>query len=283
MTTTDAHSFLSGRNAWVTGAASGMGRATALALAAAGARVAVGSPTDADAALLAEGETADLLTMAELTELEAELSREGRPALAGRLDVASDSSVDGFLAAIERRLGPVDILVNAAYAGAKAKVAGHDDRLWHRLFEINVHGAYRTIRRCLPGMIERGWGRIVNIGSTAATVGAADSAAYCASKAGLLGLTRCVALEGAPHGVSCNMISPGWVKSRQSRLAYERQIALHGLAKTVEEFLEEAAQAIPQRRLLEPGEIGALAVFLCREEALGITMEDIRVSAGSLW
>ena len=131
-------------------------------------------------------------------------------------------------------------------------------------------------------MIERKWGRIINIASTAASVGAVTSGAYCASKAGVVGLTKCVALEGAPHGVTCNAISPTWVNTSFGRdwmgdIA-EKQEGREGAA-----YIADAEAANPQGRLLDPSEVAALALYLCRDEALGMTMQDLTLSAGSLW
>ena len=109
--------------------------------------------------------------------------------------------------------GKVDILANAAGITAEKLICGHSEQLWLKVMDVNANGPFRTIKLILPGMIERRWGRIINISSTAASVGAKTSGAYCASKAAVLGLTRCVALEGAEHGVSCNAISPGWVQT----------------------------------------------------------------------
>ena len=146
----------------------------------------------------------------------------------------------------------------------------------------NLNGPYRTTKRVLPGMIERGWGRIVNIASTAANVGHPRSAAYCASKSGLLGLTRCVALEGAPHGVTCNAINPGSVGTGMMRKGSERRVK-SGHGASVEENFALTAEAMPQKRLITVKEIAATALFLCRDEARGLTMEDIGVSGGALW
>ena len=107
------------------------------------------------------------------------------------------------------------------------------------------------------------------------------NAAYCTSKAGILGLTRCVALEGAAHGVSCNSISPGWVETKMATDVARRFAKIEGC--TGAEYLEDIKQSYPQKRIIQPPEIGALAAFLCRDEAFGITMEDITVAAGSLW
>jgi len=262
--------FLEGRVAWVTGGGSGMGHAMALALGEAGA----GSP--------AEGELAYLPGERDLEEARAEIEAHGVRVLARGLDVTSDASVAEFHAATVDALGPVDILANAAGITAEQTVCGHPDSLWHKVIDVNLNGIYRTSRLCLPGMIERGWGRIINIASTAASVGAPTSAAYCASKAGVVGLSRCVALEGAAHGVTCNAISPTWVETRfgtqwMSDIA-EAQEGRSGAA-----YIADARAANPQHRLIQPSEIGALACFLCREEAAGLTMQDLTVSGGSLW
>ena len=210
--------FLDGRAALVTGGASGMGRAIALALASAGADVAIGSRLREGEADTTTGEVVYLPGRSELDATAGEIEALGASALAMGLDVASMDSVRGFCDAAAARFGKVDILVNAAGITAEHTIAGHDDALWDRVIEVNLTGTYRTITLCLPGMIERKWGRIVNIASTAAAVGAATSGAYCASKAAVVGLSRCVALEGAAHGVTCNAISPTWVETASQKL-----------------------------------------------------------------
>jgi NAD(P)-dependent dehydrogenase (short-subunit alcohol dehydrogenase family) len=139
------------------------------------------------------------------------------------------------------------------------------------------------IRALLPGMIERGFGRIVNIGSTAASVGWKDNPAYCASKSGLLGLTRCVALEGAPHGVTCVMISPTWVETELMRRNVAQVVAREASGRTLEDAMADIARQNPQQRIIQPGEVAALAVFLCGDGARGITAENIQITGGALW
>ena len=273
--------FLEGRVAWVTGGASGMGKAMALALADAGANVAVGSLL-AGGGETAEGELAYLPGAAELDEARAEIESRGVRALARDLDVTSDDSVAEFHAAAVSELGPVDILANAAGITAEQTVCGHPDPLWHKVIDVNLNGIFRTSRLCLPAMIERGWGRIINIASTAASVGAPTSAAYCASKAGVVGLSRCVALEGAAHGVTCNAISPTWVETKFGT-SWMSDIAEVQEGRSGEAYIADARAANPQNRLIQPAEIGALACFLCRDEAAGLTMQDLTVSGGSLW
>ncbi len=139
------------------------------------------------------------------------------------------------------------------------------------------------IRKLLPGMIGRKWGRIVNIGSTAASVGWRDNPAYCASKAGLLGLTRCVGLEGAPHGVTCVMVSPTWVETELMRRNVEQVVAREGRGRSLDEAMAEIAAQNPQQRIIQPGEIAATVAFLCGEGARGITAENIQITGGALW
>ena len=225
--------FLAGRVAMVTGGASGMGKAMALAFAGAGAEVAIGSLLAGGAK--AAGEVAYLPGADELEQARSEIEALGVHCLASGLDVADDGSAQD-----------------------------------------------RMIKHVLSGMIEGKWGRIINIASTAASVGAETSGAYCASKAGVVGLTRCVALEGAKHGVTCNAISPTWVETRFGT-SWMANIAEEQEGRSGAAYIADAKAANPQGRLIQPGEIGALAAFLCRDEALGITMQDLTVSAGSLW
>ena len=273
--------YLEGRAAWVTGGASGMGRATALALAEAGADVAVGSLAETDRRPIDPGQTAHFVADREFERVRADIEAHGVRALAFPLDVRSADSVTNSHDAVVGAFGKIDILVNAAGTSTKHYIAGHPEALWLQIIDVNLSGPYRTIKLCLPGMIERNWGRIINIASTAANVGAVAQGAYCASKSGLLGLTRCVALEGAPHGVSCNAINPGSVATPQNTIAVKQLLKIHGEDMSVEDHRRRIAAQIPQRRLVEATEIAALAAFLCRDEAFGITMQDLTVSAGS--
>jgi 3-hydroxybutyrate dehydrogenase len=279
---TNMDRYLQGRAALVTGGASGQGRAIALALAAGGADVAVGSYLGEDAKMPSEANTY-LPSADELERVRAEIEANGVRALAMPLDVRSTDSCRALFEKARMAFGKIDILGNAAGIGAEQPILGHSDALWDAVIDINLTGYYRMIKLCLPGMIERGWGRIVNIASTAANIGAKDNPAYCASKSGILGLTRCVALEGAPHGVTCNAINPGFVNTGMMLSSVRTWLKAEGKGRTEEEFIAGIAAGYPQKRIIEPEEIGALAAFLCREEARGITMEDITLAAGSLW
>ena len=272
---------LTGRSAVVTGGLTGQGLAIAHALADAGANVAVGSYVGQ-----AQGRSGDAAAYPEdevVVAVGGALAAKGIRSFAGHLDVRDAVAVRQFLRDAEAACGPADILVNAAGTTAEQPVCGHDDALWAKIIDTNLTGAFRMMRELLPGMIARGWGRIINIGSTAASVGWKDNPAYCASKAGLLGLTRCVALEGAPHGVTAVMISPTWVETELMHRNVAQVVAREGQGRTVEHALAEIAASNPQGRLIQPAEIAALAAFLCSDGARGLTMENIQITGGALW
>jgi len=278
-----AEGYLSGRTAWVTGGATGMGKAIALALAEAGADVAIGSLMESERATVVREQSVYLLSPDELAAAGREIQSRGVRAMALPLDVGSTPSVEAFFGKIAAALGKVDILVNAAGATARHRMVGHPDELWERILNVDLTGAYRTIKVCLPGMIERKWGRIINIASTAANLGAIAHSAYCAAKAGLLGLTRCVALEGAADGVSCNAINPGYVATPQNSIGMRQQMRVDGIEMSLEDYRRSIAETIPQKRWIEATEIGALAAYLCREEAFGITGQDLTVAGCPPW
>ena len=272
---------LSGRSALVTGGLTGQGFAIAQALAAKGANVAVGSYIGAskgrsgDAAAYPEPEEAEIVRR--------KLAESGVKVYAGHLDIRDTAVIKSFIESAAAQCGTFDILVNAAGTTAEQPVCGHTDELWLKIVDTNLNGAFRMTRELLPGMIARKWGRVINIGSTAASVGWKDNPAYCASKAGLLGLTRCVALEGAAHGVSCVMISPTWVETELMHRNVAQVVAKEGRGKTVAQAMADIADQNPQKRIIQPSEVAALAAFLCSDEARGITAEEIKITGGALW
>ncbi|MDP9137679.1 MAG: SDR family oxidoreductase [Pseudomonadota bacterium] len=275
--------YLSGRTAWVTGGASGMGRASALRLAGAGANVAIGSLVRSQRAVAVKDQNVHTPPDESLEATKAAIEAHGVECVSMPLDVCSDSSVADSFDTIVGRFGKIDILINAAGTSARKLMVDHPDEIWHRLIDTNLSGPFRTIRHCFPGMVERRFGRIVNFASTAANVGYVRHSAYCASKSGLLGLTRCVALEGAAHGVSCNAINPGWVATDSNYSACRQEIAIAGLDISVEEYRAQVAESLPQKRFLDPDEVAALVAFLCRDEAHSINAEAINIAMGSLW
>ncbi len=274
--------YLTGKVVMVTGGASGMGRAMALAFARRGADVIIGSLIDDHKEKALTGEVVFMPGKAQLDKTRKEIEALGVRAAASNLDVCSSESCQRFFDLAIATFGKVDVLANAAGITAEKPICGHPEALWIKVMDVNANGPFRTIKLVLPGMIQRGWGRIVNIASTAASVGASTSGAYCASKAAVLGLTRCVALEGAAHGVSCNAISPGWVQTDFQK-KWMQDIAQAVGTTSGDDYMEGAIDETPQKRIIQPEEIGALAAYLCSEEAFGITGQDMTVSAGSQW
>jgi NAD(P)-dependent dehydrogenase (short-subunit alcohol dehydrogenase family) len=192
------------------------------------------------------------------------------------LDVRSTESWRALYGKASAALGKVDVRANAAGFCAEQPIGATPTGCKtpsstppHRLLPDDQAVSARHG--------ERRWSRIVNFASAAANVGSKDNPAYCASKSGILGLTRCVALEGAPYGVTCNAINPGFVNTGMLRSSVRTSLKAEGRG---------SSRALPpsytQKRIIEPEEIGALAAFLCREEARG-PMEDITLSAGSQW
>lgn len=252
------------KTAIVTGGLSGMGLAIARRLAEDGTIVVVGSRSAGD-----ESHVRDVL------------GPDHGHIHAAALDVQSRESVDAFVAAVAEAHGGVDILVNAAGVYEEAAVIDHPDAIWDDHINTNLNGTFRMIRSVMPHMKRTGWGRIINMASVAAHNGMANNAAYCASKAGLLGLGRCVSLEGAAHGITCVSISPTWVETEMLRRFIDADMKATG--QSLEEVRAEYAKSNPQNQLVQPTEVAELAAFLASDAARALTMEDFQVNAGSLW
>ena len=248
----------------VTGGLSGMGLAIARRLAKDGTTVVIGARRAGDTSYVRKmlgAEQVGLHTAA--------------------LDVRSSESVDAFVADVAETHGGVDILVNAAGVYEEAAVIDHPDKIWDDHIDTNLNGTFRMIRAVMPHMKRGGWGRIVNIASVAAHNGMANNAAYCTSKAGLLGLGRCVSLEGAALGITCVSISPTWVETEMLRRFIDADMAATG--QSLDEVRAEYAKSNPQNQLVQPSEVAELAAFLVSDAARALTMEDFQINAGSLW
>ncbi|HUQ39228.1 MAG TPA: SDR family NAD(P)-dependent oxidoreductase, partial [Acidimicrobiales bacterium] len=188
---------MSGRVALVTGGSRGIGRATAIALARDGHRVAVCWSSDADG-----GD-------ATVKEIEAE----GGEGLSVQADVADPAAVDAAFTTVEQQWEPVTVLVNNAGVTADGLLMRMKDEAWSRVMRTNVDGSFHTIRRATPGMMKARFGRIVNVGSVAGLMGSAGQANYAAAKGALVGLTRSVAREMASRGITCNLVTPGPIRT----------------------------------------------------------------------
>lgn len=251
------------RVALITGGCAGIGLACARVLLRDGVRVAVGSRRASDSVFAAD------------------IERQLPGALIVALDVCDSESVDACVEQVKSSLGPIEILINSAGIGVHQSLCGHRDDQWLSVIDTNLNGAFRTIRSCMPDMKTAGWGRIVNIGSTAARAGQPTYAAYCASKAGLLGLGRVVALEGAPHGINCVAVSPTWVETPMLHDSAAEIAAADG--GCIADVLDAIRRGNAQQRIVQADEVAELVAFLCSERSTGLTMEDIQVNAGSHW
>ena len=242
----------------VTGAARGSGRAIARRFAADGYAVAATSRSAASLSTLVD-----------------ELSADGSEVFPIACDVTDRDAVTRSVAQIEQRLGPVDVLVNNAGESASAPFASMDDALWDRMLAVNLTGTYNCMRAVVPAMFARGRGRVINIASVAAKVGFPYTAAYVASKHGVLGLTRAVALEAATRGVTVNAICPGWMNTDMTTRSIERIIEKTG--RSADDARKTLERMNPQQRLIEPEEIAAIAAFLASPEAAGINGQDVTI------
>ena len=244
-----------GRVAVVTGAASGMGLAIARHLAARGDRVGL-LDVQGDAAIRAAEE----------------LRESGATTIAAEADVTDRGAVDAALAEVRARLGPIKIVITAAGLDAFEPFTDITIASWERILAINLTGTFHCLQAAVPDMLAARWGRMVTISSSSAQSGAPRMAHYVASKCGVIGLTRALALELAPHGITVNAIPPGMIDTPMLRGA-----AAGGDIGTLEKI---AARMIPVGRIGTPEEIAATCGFLCSDEAAFITGQVIGVNGG---
>ena len=244
------------RVALVTGGARGIGRAIALALAADGRAVAVG----------------DLL-IDEARETAALAAEHGVATTAVELDVTDSGAVAAAVEHVTNELGPVDVLVNNAGWDELRPFLDTDEAFWDRVIDINFKGALRTTRAVLPGMVERGWGRVVNIGSDAGRVGSSHESVYSGAKAGVIAFTKTIAREVARNGVTANAVCPG--PTRTPLLD-----GMAGEGDAGQKLVASLERAVPMKRLGEPEDVAAAVAFLASEQAGYITGQTLSVSGG---
>jgi 3-hydroxybutyrate dehydrogenase len=252
--------MLSGKTALVTGGGRGIGRAIALAFAREGARVAVAART--------------------AEQVEQVASEIGNDAVALVCDVSDPESVARMFTDVRERFGDPDILVNNAGIAETATLVNTTDELWHRHLAINLSGTFFCTRAALPAMLKKGWGRVINVASIAGKTGAPYVAAYSASKHGVLGLTRSIALEVATSGVTVNAICPGYVDTEMVSRGIDRITFKTG--RTAEEALDTLKKTSPQNRLVTPEEVAAVALLLASEQGRGINGQGINVDGGTV-
>jgi NAD(P)-dependent dehydrogenase (short-subunit alcohol dehydrogenase family) len=252
---------LKDKTALVTGASRGIGRSIALGFAAEGARVAVTARTTQD-----------------LDSLVQQIRTLGRQAVAIPADLLDLPTVPGLAGLAERELGSLDILVNNAGLGSSSDpkpVIKFDDEFWNRSLALNLTAPYLLCKAVLPSMIKREGGRIINIASIASRMPQVHGVAYAASKHGMLGLTRSLALEVAGDGITVNAICPGPVQTEMNDRRIQYDSGRLGV-----EFSELEARLTPIGRRLQPQEIVPMAILLASDESAAITGQAFNICGG---
>lgn len=251
------------RTALVTGGGRGIGKAIALALAEAGIDVVLAARSAGEIELVAR-----------------EIKTAGRRALAVPCDVTDADQVAALVAAAQDQMGPITILVNNAGRAESHKFLGHPDALWHQMMAVNLHATYYVSKAVAPMMVAVGWGRMINIASIAAKVGARYVAAYTAAKHGVLGLTRALAVEFVKDNITVNAICPGYVDTALTDTSVAKIVARTQM--TADQARAALANTSPQQRLIAPEEVAAVALLLVSEAGRGINGQAINVDGGSV-
>jgi NAD(P)-dependent dehydrogenase (short-subunit alcohol dehydrogenase family) len=256
---------LQGRHALITGAGAGIGAAIALQLAQAGCR------------LTLCGRSQGTL------QAQAEALREQVPDVAvliATMDVADEHAVQAAVQQAQSRFGPVNILVNNAGQASSQPFAKTDAALWTSMLAVNLTGSFLCSRAALPDMLEAGWGRIVNVASTAGLKGYGYVTAYCAAKHGVIGLTRALAAEIARSGVTVNAVCPGYTQSDLLDASVANVVARTG--RTADEARAALAAGNPQGRILSPREVADSVRWLCGADAGSVHGQAIAICGGEL-
>jgi NAD(P)-dependent dehydrogenase (short-subunit alcohol dehydrogenase family) len=249
---------LAGRHAVVTGGARGIGAAVTRALTAHGAKVTMLGRSAAPPADMADNPQVQY-TQADICEQQT-------------LCRAFDSA--------RARFGAIHILVNNAGQGQSAPFLKTDFALWRSMMQVNLDGTFHCLHAVLPGMLEMGWGRIVNIASTAGLTGYSYVSAYCAAKHGVVGLTRSLALEVATKGVTVNAVCPGYTETEMLQRTIDGIVAKTG--RTPAKARAELSARNPQKRMIQPEEVANAVTWLCLPGSEAITGQSIAVAGGEV-
>ncbi|MBC3917426.1 SDR family oxidoreductase [Undibacterium sp. CY18W] len=252
---------LQGRHALITGGGKGIGLAIAQAL-------------------LSEGATVTLAGRSEATLQRAVTSLSNAKVQYVVMDVSDVESVQAAFQLSQGRDGRIDILINNAGQASSASFLKTDAKLWQNMLDVNLNGSFICMQQALPAMLEAGWGRIVNVVSTAGLKGYAYVSAYCAAKHGVIGLTRAVALEVAAKGVTVNAVCPGYTETDIVKEAVANIVAKTG--RTEEQAKAELAAGNPQKRLVQPQEVADAVLWLCMDGASAMNGQSIAVAGGEV-
>ena len=253
--------LLSGKHALVTGGSRGIGAAIVEMLLAHGARVTSASRTGAPSDEATTAGSRDALHHV-------------------NIDVSDSESVKKAFDSARGRFGQIAILVNNAGQAASAPFLKTDSSLWRKMVAVNLDGTFHCAQAALAGMLAAGWGRIINIASTAGLTGYGYVTAYCAAKHGVVGLTRALAVEVATKGVTVNAVCPGFTDTDIARDAVAFIVAKTG--RTAEQALAEVTSRNPQKRLVRPEEVANTVAWLCLPGSEAVTGQAIAVAGGEL-
>jgi NAD(P)-dependent dehydrogenase (short-subunit alcohol dehydrogenase family) len=195
-------------------------------------------------------------------------------------DVADPSAVAEAFQHARSKFGPIEILVNNAGQAASAPFLKTDAALWRRMHAVNLDGTFHCTQAALPDMLAAGWGRIINVASTAGLTGYSYIAAYCASKHAVIGLTRALAVEVAAKGITVNAVCPGYTDTDMVKETIANIVAKTG--RTPEQALAELTSRNPQHRLIKPQEVARTVAWLCLPDSESITGQAISISGGEV-
>jgi len=255
--------ILQGKGAVITGGGRGIGAATARALAEMGAAIVVAARS-----------------RDQIEATAADLTAAGHRAWAVPCDVTDAAQVRSLAERAAELLGRVDVLVNNAGVAHSAPLKAITLEVWNGLFAVNVTGTFLCTQAMTPGMVDAGWGRVVNVASIAGKMGAPYISAYASTKHAVVGFTRAVAAEFAARGVTVNAVCPGYVDTPMTDTSVARIVEKTGIpAAEIRKRLEDTS---PQKRLMTSEEVAAFAVFLCTEAARGITGQALGIDGGTV-
>jgi ketoreductase len=253
--------MLTNKVALVTGGGTGIGKAIGVQLAINGAKVAIASRS-----------------LAHIEQATEEFNNRGLSVTPLRMDIRNKQDIERAVASIVAQWGAVHILVNNAGISGLSLIDDTDDSKWYDIVDTNLNGLYLVTKAVLKHMPDHSGGRVINISSVLGKFGVPGYTAYCATKHGMIGFNRALALEVAHRGITVNTICPGWVDTEMAALGINETAALQGI--TAEQFKAQAVAAIPIKRFLAAEEIAELVCYVASDQAKGITGQAINICGG---